>query len=333
MPTVVFTPTVNWSWMKQRPQQLAEQFANHGWHVYYCQSRPSHQGLLAPVAPRLWLARNMPRLQSEILPAAPRPVVVWHSWPLAGCRVGRMGQDCEVFDCLDEFGRWKRLEEQLVARADLVFASSERLAERLKRAHPKVTLVRNACDYSRFALNSKDGEPRARQRKVTFMGTISSWVDVELMAELTRLRRDLEFRFIGPIARSWLEFVQPDNVEVTGHLDYDVLPALLRQASVGLVPFRLCPTGLAADPVKVYEYLAAGLPVVSTRIPEVVRWGKLISLADSAREFSASIDEAVSGDTMELREARRAAARNNTWNHRIGAILATLGEHFANAPR
>lgn len=328
MPTVVFTPTVHWSWMKQRPQHLAEQFAAHGWHVYYCQARPSHEGLLAPVVPRLWLARAVPRLQPEVLATAPPPVIVWHSWPLMGRRFGRWGQGFAVYDCLDEFKRWEKLEKQFVPRVDLVFASSERLAQRMRGMHPKVTLVRNACDYNHFVVSGGGGDAYpATQRKVTFVGTISSWVDAELMAELARIRPDLQFRFVGPSSHSWPEPGLPANVETTGHVLHHALPAMLAEASVGLVPFRICPTSLAADPVKVYEYLAAGVPVVSTRIPEVARWGKLVSLADDARGFAAAIDLAVSTDTPELRAARRAAARQNTWGHRFGIIEAALTHH------
>lgn len=323
MPTIVFSPTINWYWMKQRPQYLAEVFCAHGWHAYYCENRPGVGGFLTAVAPRLQLVGDRDRLVREILPAAPRPHILWHSRAKGSRTLSRWKHDLEVYDCLDEFPRHARDERRLVRRVDLVFASSARLAERMRGLHPHVTLVRNACDCEPFEVVGSAMPDRVPSAEVCYVGAIAPWVDVKLLYELVALRPDLRFRIVGPVLRG-RPLRLPSNAEMMGHVSHDSIPALLARALVGIVPFGSCPTSLSADPIKVYEYFAAGVPVVSTPIPEVARWGDLVHLAVDAAGFSQAIDQAITGDTPALRQLRRSVARRNTWLHRFCRIDAVL---------
>lgn len=325
MPTIVFSPTVSWQWMKQRPQHLAEAFCAHGWDVFYCENRPSIKALLTPVAPQLHLVGDRGRLVREVLAQSSRPLVLWHSRPRGSRTLSRWEYDLVVYDCLDEFPRYAGDEPRLVRRVDVVFASSARLAARMRLLHPRVTLVRNACMPGPFAETDVEVPNKAGQPvEVCYVGAVAPWVNTRLLRELVDMRPDLLFRIVGPVLRGRRPIQFPSNVEMMGHVPHADIPQLLARASVAIVPFGMCPTALSADPVKVYEYFAAGVPVVSTPIPEVARWGDLVHLAMDAPGFSAAIDRAVSEDRPELRQVRQSVARQNTWLHRFRRIEAVL---------
>jgi len=270
--------------------------------------------------------------------------ILWGYVPQALTLVELLQPSLVVYHCVDDIaahGRidsraFARAEERFLARADLVIASSPPLAKRLRPLAGNVRLMPNVADTDLFATaldagpvdSALDALPRPR---IVFVGAISAVkVDLELLVELAELRPQWSIVLVGPVGLgdpdtdvSRLE--KTANVHLLGHRAPHQLPVLLRGADAALIPYRLNRLTESIFPMKVYEYLAAGLPVVSTPLPSLAD-AKEISFAGSAAETVAALERLLAADSEEQRRARSRAAAGHSWQARIAEINQTLRE-------
>lgn len=318
---VVCLAICDWDARTQRPQQLMSRFAAAGHRVFFVRPRLRRSGppfvatLKRENVYEISLRRGEPL---TALPLADARVVVeapgW--WPLArGC-----GWPV-IYDCMDLHGGFRtvrqrevRLEGELLARADVVIVSSAALEGHARRKRSDVLLVRNGCEFDHFARTA-----RARNARpvIGFYGAIAEWFDTALVARLAARRTDWDFVLVGStyggdIAR----LAKLPNVTMPGEQAYASLPDWLGRFDVGIVPFRRTPLTEATNPVKVYEMLAAGKPVVSVPLPEVAALAPLVRLASTPEEFEREITAALAEDDSAA-EPRRAFAREQTWEKRF----------------
>jgi len=244
-----------------------------------------------------------------------------------------------VYDCLDEHTGWdpeiaeraRAWEGELAAEADLVLVSARRLHERLRQRNPRAVLVPNGCDVERFEPCTT---PSGVLRRVLdgpivgYYGAVSpAWVDASLLAAVAELRPDWNVVVIGPCDPfSAATLDRCPNVLRLDEIPYAELPRYCADFHVAVVPFLVNELTGATDPVKVYEYFAAGKPVVATPMPELYRWQGLLTVAETAGDFVAAIDRYLRspGDLA----ARQAVAREASWSGRVDrfhqAMLACL---------
>jgi glycosyltransferase involved in cell wall biosynthesis len=202
--------------------------------------------------------------------------------------------------------------------ADLVVVTSSAL-EREARKHAKnVVVIRNGCDYEHFAKAPGAGGPR---RVIGYYGAISDWFDIALVAELAKRRPEWTSSSSARRGRNLLPFAELPNVTLPGEKPYAELPEWLGVMDVCIIPFRRVPLTEATNPVKVYEMLAAGKPVVSVPIPEVAAIAPLVRLASGVEEFEREIVAAFGDHDA---DARRAFAREQTWEKRWEALRSSL---------
>jgi glycosyltransferase involved in cell wall biosynthesis len=213
----------------------------------------------------------------------------------------------------------------LVERVDLLVATSQRLAEQVAatRSGPVLWLP-NGVDYPRFAAAAPpppeySGIPAPR---VVYVGSLEPWFDDGLLAEVARRRPRVSFVVVGPVRIPMPGLRALPNVHVLGPRAYAAVPGYMAHAQVGIVPFRRLPEVDAVNPIKVYEYLAAGLPVVATAWDELERMRTPAALAEGPAAFGAALDAALAdpGDAA----ARREYARENSWAARFRRLLAAL---------
>jgi glycosyltransferase involved in cell wall biosynthesis len=170
---------------------------------------------------------------------------------------------------------------------------------------------------------------RARGRPAAgYVGALARWVDSDLLAALAQLRPDWDFFVVGEAlddSFDRFETARPANLHMLGRRPYGTIPSILSALDAGLIPFRLGPEGSNASPIKLYEYLAAGLPVLATPIPECEAMPE-VSVASTAVGFSDLLDRARgSRRSEEFRRRARDRARANDWRERALAALARLG--------
>lgn len=261
--------------------------------------------------------------------------VLWVSYPLAEPLVGALSEKLACYDCCDELTdlppKMARIildgEERLLHKVSAVFVTSEPLLQSLGARHPNVHLIPNAADVAHFAKARSENLPcpadltAMKKPRIGFIGSVQHWVDVGLIAEGARRRPDWNWVVIGGIHKDISCFSGLSNVHLLGTKRYDELPAYLRQLDVCLVPFEPKPIVYAADPIKVYEYLAAGKPVVSTAIPRLRVFGDAVRIGTGPEEFVAQIEQALAEDSDEAARQRMAIASGHSWDSRVKQIL------------
>lgn len=322
--TIVYPPTIDFQFMQQRPQRLMEQFARAGHQVYYLNLTPAERGPVEVEANLTVLSR-----QADIR-HVPRqhPLVLWMSWAKTQDWLERLKPDLAVYDCLDDFPAWRGLEETVLPKVDLVVASAERLYQRMRARHKHVVLARNGCDFEFFSRLEQVSEPAdwpaelAGQKTAGFVGALANWVDQRLIEQVARF---LPVVLVGP--KFGMQKVTSSNVYALGMRGYRQLPGYLKKMDVLLIPFHINEVTVSANPVKMYEYLATGKPVVSTAIPEALAYPEIIT-ARSNQDFVAAVRQAAqgAGNNPEAIAARRRLAASNSWQNRYAAIYKALCE-------
>lgn len=268
-----------------------------------------------------------------------RPVQLWTFAPDVSYLAGRFSEEALVYYCVDEFSEFagydapliSRLERELIDRADLVITTSRRLQESKSKLHPQTHLVAHGVDYEHFAraTDSRTEVPddlRSIHHPVLgFFGLIQEWVDIELIAEVARRRPDWSIVLIGKPLTDTAPLSGLPNVHLTGQRLYADLPGCCKAFDVGLIPFRINELTLNVNPIKLREYLAAGLPVVSTPLPEVMSYQPLVAVADTAEGFVAACERAMAENSSEQIARRQAIMKAETWQAKV-EHLSTLVE-------
>lgn len=242
-----------------------------------------------------------------------------------------------IYDVMDDyplfFDAWqgavlRRLHERLLRRADMVVTSSRTLADRCGPFARRLQCITNgvdadfleACQHSR--LDAAMGKlPRPR---LGYIGTISWWFDFDIVRKLAEAFPQGSIALVGPVETAVPDL--PANVHLLGPRPHSEIPSLLRAFDVGLVPFRGSCLIDAVNPVKVYEYLAAGLPVASSAFAEIAAFESVISICRTSADWEAAVRRAIAPGQSQDVARRRAFAEENLWSAKAKALLTALAE-------
>jgi len=273
-----------------------------------------------------------------------RPLL-WSYVPQADWLVETLEPSAIVYHCVDDIAAQKGVaaapfreaEARFAARADLVLASAPALAERMRTLNEHVFYAPNVADTDRFATALEVGptDPAIAALpgpRIVFTGAVvATKLDLELLEGVARARPHWSIALVGPVGAgdprtdiSALERLP--NVHLLGARPYVGLPEVLRGADVALVPYAINDLTRSVFPMKVYEYLAAGLPVVTTPLPALAEITGVVVAADAPATVAA-VERALAEDSPAARRARSAAVRENSWDARleeIGSYLSSL---------
>jgi polysaccharide pyruvyl transferase CsaB len=334
----VFLPSIGWGIsLVQRPHHLARALAKRGYQVVFdCTNAADRVDGFHEVEPNLFLFRGSPELLHEI----PSPLVWAFPYNFDAAEAYPAGART-VYDWIDELevfpyepAALQRSHERALKDASLVLSVARRLHERALRVRPDALYVPNGVEYRRFLEPAPRPHDEVLSRFLAgggpvagYYGALARWFDYELLEETSRLRPDWRFVLIGQELDSSLagsRLLQRPNVIWLGPRDYETLPGYLATFDVAMIPFRINAITLATSPLKLYEYFAAGKPVVTTPMPECEAFAE-VGIARDAREFSAALDRArEQGRDAAFRERLRALAGENSWDARIDTVLAGL---------
>jgi UDP-galactopyranose mutase len=348
MPDLVCFSHLRWDFVYQRPQHLLTRCARDR-RVFFVEE-PSfgsgsmrldlheHEGGVRVVVPHL-----PEGLRSEVATTAVlkemvrrlfaeqgiREYVFWYYTPMALSFTKHFSPIASIYDCMDELSAFKgahsRLadfERELFRRVDLVFTGGQSLYEAKRNSHPAVHSFPSSIDVSHFgAARTITVEPEDQagipQPRLGFFGVIDERFDIELLDAMARMRPDWQFVMIGPIVK-----IHPDtlpkhpNIHYLGAKKYEELPGYLAGWDIAMLLFARNESTRFISPTKTPEYLAAGKPVISTSITDVIRpYGELnlVKIADSPTEFIRAAEDFMSK-----------GGENAEWLNRVDEFLADI---------
>jgi glycosyltransferase involved in cell wall biosynthesis len=254
-----------------------------------------------------------------------------------------LGQSILVYYCVDSWlhlagadgPALDALEQRLCRRADVVFATSRSLVEAKRWMNPETHLASHGVDHAHFAaaLDARTAvAPELADASgpvLAVVGLIDARVDLRLLDALAARRPEWTIAVIGTTLVDTSALARRPNVRLFGRQPYARLPAFLKGCAAGLVPFVVNDYTRAINPIKLREYLSAGLPVVATNLPEVAAWAPLAAVARDADAFAHCVEAALRDDSPARRAERSAAMRAETWDEKVAA----LGRHVLRVRR
>ncbi len=260
----------------------------------------------------------------------------WVFNPAASVLAGRLGEAQVIYYCVDEYTAFSgvpsaaliQMEKQLLERADLVIVSAERLLQSKKQYQSKTVLVRHGVDYEHFRQSvAPDTEIAAElvplpKPILGYFGLMSEdWVDVPLLVKVAEKYQHGSLVLLGKVNMDLGKLATLPNVHLLGRKPYSSLPSYCKGFDVALIPFPISEVTLNANPLKAREYLAAGLPTVSTAIPEVEVLGQC-GIGRTHEEFLQRIDEALATPGPQI--ARSEKMQTESWSARLNDIRQHL---------
>lgn len=288
---------------------------------------------------RMWTAAQ--HLRRAIHQLGFENCILWTGLPWAVSMVKHIRASLVCYDCMDDFplmfqGRWRRvfqaLDSELLQVSDLVITSSEELHARCGKANANVHLVRNGVAvnlYSGDGLVSPSDLQKIRRPILGYIGHIAHWVDLELLEALAARYPEASLVIVGPVAVPVRGLSNLPNVHFLGLKLFAEVPRYIREFDVCLIPFRFNDLTAAVNPIKLYEYCAAGKPIVSVALPELEPFRKLCYLARSHNEFLEAISAALKEVddphvAAKLAADRRKVAEESSWEIRGREVEAVL---------
>lgn len=277
-----------------------------------------------------------------------RPSVIWTflPTPLACDLVRELDPELTVYYCIDNLSssspaarRIVHSEAKLFREADLTFVTSARLQERAAKFTPRVHLFPFGVQFKKFeaARAQGDGIPedlnRLSRPVVGYVGGLHQWIDQELLVAVATQMPQASFVLIGPPQTDLSRLRRCPNIHLLGPRLHDEVPFYTKGFDIGMVPYQLCDYTAHVYPTKLNEYLAMGIPVVATALPEIRRFnsehGEIITVARTTAEFARAIEGALQGNSAERTRRRIEVAKQNGWESRIAQMSFLIEQQLA----
>lgn len=340
---IIFPATIDYSYMTQRPRQLATAFAEAGFFVIY--------GTLNHVSDRVQVAHkvqdNLYIVNEHYFPHLVHCInfaktTYYCLWPNNIKHLDYFQYSFLIYDYMDELSLLDLPKEQLARdhhvmldNADLVTVSADRLLEKLPEyILPKTLLINNAvsddfiravavCQTSPEELQDFDGHP-----VIGYYGAIAEWLDFNLIEHLASKMQDAQIVLVGPVSDTVYRRVSsltqnhPNVLLLPMRKQLELIP-LVKRFDVCMIPFIKNDVTDAVSSVKLFEYLSAGKPVVTTDLVECAKY-PIVQIGKSPDDFINKIRSILSGHMLLDTEKAKRLAIENTWSNRVDQILDAL---------
>ncbi len=263
---------------------------------------------------------------------------LWTFLPNTADYVGTLGESMAVYYCVDEWSTFTALdaratieaERRLLASVDVTFATSQALVDAKSRYTAITKFSPHGVNHAAFARALRDDVAipddlaRIPGPRLGFFGTLRDLLDFRLIEGFAKLRPDVQVILIGQrhVALPQLEVLP--NVHLLGQKTHDELAAYCKGFDVGWIPYRIDDDVKYINPLKLREYLSAGVPVISTSMPEVLPYRERCHIADTPEETSRAFDAALREGEPDQRRRRASSMAGETWVARVADIAETV---------
>lgn len=266
-----------------------------------------------------------------------RQFQLWAFVPTAAEYVGRLGESALVYYCTDDWTSFSFSKKQqaggmmrvLASRADVVFATATSLVRTLEAFSQHVYLAAHGVEHALFATALEDSTrvpddlQRVAKPVIGYYGLIESWLDLQLIRWLAERHPEWSFVLIGKVCVDVGELRELPNVHFLGRKQHHELPAYCKGFDVALIPHKVNDLTRNMNPIKLREYMSAGVPVVSSALPEVAAYPSC-RIADSYEDFEVAIGEAIRQGGHAFRCQLSDSMRGETWDRKIDDIGAIV---------
>jgi UDP-galactopyranose mutase len=360
---------LRWDFVYQRPQHLMTRFARKHRLLYIEEAvreesrtvpvmnvRPNQRAngsIAVPFLPAGMDDKEAAQTQASMISdfleqQEAHRFILWYYTPSAMAYSAHLRPIATVYDCMDELAAFAgadrilpTYEGELFRRADLVFTGGESLYEAKRRRHPSVHRFPSSVDTSHFrqardVIEEPEDQSAIPHPRIGFYGVLDERLDFDLLTGIADERADWNLVVVGPIAYSKLnpaDIPQRPNIYYLGGKEYEDLPAYLSGWDVALLPFVMNESTRFVSPTKIPEYLAAGRPVVSSPIADVVTpYGKegLVRIADGVAQFVDAIDDSIrdsSADHVQRADSfLDGVSWDKTWEQMDGLLEEVLAQ-------
>ena len=239
-----------------------------------------------------------------------------------------------IYYCVDEWSAFtflngrlmEQMETDLIKQSDLVITSAEKLYASKRHLHPKTYLVPHGVDSEHFGKACLPGTIVPKELEglptpiIGFWGLIHEWIDIDLIYQVASQRPQWSFVLIGKTGVDCSSLKTLSNVHLLGVRSYDTLPAFAKGFTVGIMPFKINRLTENVNPIKLREYLATGLSVVSTPLPEAQAYAGVVRFGKTPAEFLSALDESVKSRQESSIRACQEAVSKETWLARVEQI-------------
>jgi UDP-galactopyranose mutase len=362
-PDLVCLSHLRWDFVYQRPQHLLSRFARSR-RVFFVEepvygewqahlditTRGDGLHVVVPRLPQGLKVEAAEEMQRRLVDQLfeDREInhhVLWYYTPMALAWTRHLKPLATVYDCMDELSAFRgappalrEREAELFRRADLVFTGGQSLYEVKRGQHPAVYAFPSSIDAPHFALArsvSRDPEDQAGipHPRLGFFGVIDERMDIELLDAVAAARPDWHLVLVGPVVKiEAAELPRRPNIHYLGGKSYEELPHYLAGWDVALLPFARNEATRFISPTKTPEYLAAGKPVVSTSIRDVVRpYGEMgfVRVADTPSEFVEAVELSLGEDSASRLRAVDAFLSQTSWDRTWGRMSELIEDVIA----
>ncbi|TZE83594.1 glycosyltransferase [Calorimonas adulescens] len=339
--TIIYPPTIDYKWLYQRPQQLMKEFSRLGIRcIFFNNNNYIKDGQRIAVEDDNLIIVNDKLYPVEYDALVTPPIVLWITYPPHVRLLGKkFRENVVVFDAVDfpseEFAVWEKDMAEIKRKANIVFTVSRKLYNYMW-PHENLHMLKNGADFehfnkARFIYTHPPKDIPTGKPIVGFIGALSTWLDWDIIRDTVVSNPSYNFVFIGP---KYSEFSVPfkaQNAFFLGRKEYIQLPQYLQYMDVCMIPFKITEMTEGSDPIKFFEYMSAGKPVVSTPLPEIISSG-LAYIAEDTASFSKMIGRALREKDFNI-EKRIEFARKNSWANRAKQAADIIDSYIKNKSR
>jgi glycosyltransferase involved in cell wall biosynthesis len=287
--------------------------------------------------------RHLRRILARLNMANP---ILWIFRYDLGEMIGQLDEKLLIYHAVDEYAayalprgqqaaaqqqRIQHMERAILRRADLVFVSSHTLLTRKRPYNENIFFVPNGVDYEHFAARPAhlpDDAVAIPGPRIGYVGAINEKLDIDLLYAIARQRPRWQLLLTGPILfkepKALTDLQALPNVHFLGRKRVTDLPGYMHACDVLLMPYAHTSWTENINPLKLYEYLATGRPIVSTGIPAVQNFRDVLAIEDNVEAFIRAIQRALEETDLQAIEQRRMTARHNTWDQRVATLSCII---------